>query len=193
VASQARVQPWLTSFLHCPTPPPRSSQRDGRWGRWRGGAEPAGGGGGGGRGGGGGGGRGHGGGGGGAAATWAARLPQRRWLSQREVAAAAVAATGASTGRRRESTVTKVEHGNSSGKPAQSRQRDADIVPQAPGWGASEPAFSARDAQFFGNCHRTWWEVTSQYRDHSLSPFTEGQMPLRWLVINTFKSRRRGS
>jgi len=25
-----------------------------------------------------------------------------------------------------------------------------------PGWGASEPAFSAREAQFFGNCHRTW-------------------------------------
>ena len=49
-----------------------------------------------------------------------------------EVAAASVAATGASTGRRRGSTVTKVEHGNSSGQPAQSRQSDADIVPQAP-------------------------------------------------------------
>jgi len=44
----------------------------------------------------------------------------------------------------------EVEHGNSSGQPAQGRQSDADIVPQAPqpppGWGASEPAFSARDA-----------------------------------------------
>ena len=70
----------------------------------------------------------------------------------------------------------QIQHGHSSGQPAQSRQSDADIVPQAPqppGWGASEPAFSARDAQFFGNCHRTWWEVRSEYRDHSLSPFTE--------------------
>jgi len=58
---------------------------------------------------------------------------------------------------------------------------------------ASEPAFSARDAQFFGNCHRTWCEVNSQYRDHSLAPFTEGQLPLRWLAINTMKSQRRGS
>jgi len=86
---------------------------------------------------------------------------------------------------------------HSSGQPAQSRQSDANIVPQAPqprpGWGASEPAFSAWDAQFFGNCHRTWWKVSSQYRDHSLSPFTEGQLPLGWLVLNTVKSQRSGS
>jgi len=98
------------------------------------------------------------------AATRAAWLPQRRWLSQREVAAAAVAATGTCTCRLRGSTVTKVKHGNSSGQLAQSRQRDADVVPQAPqppGCGASEPAFSARDAQFFGNCRRTWWEMST--------------------------------
>ena len=34
-----------------------------------------------------------------------------------------------------------------------------------PGWRASELAFSARDVQFFGNCHRTSWKVSSQYRD----------------------------
>ena len=86
---------------------------------------------------------------------------------------------------------------HSSGQPAQSRQSDANIVPQAlhppPGWEASEPAFSARDVQFFGNCHRTCRKVSSQYQDHSLSPFTEGQLPLRWLVIHTVKSQRRGS
>jgi len=83
------------------------------------------------------------------------------------------------------------------GKPAQSPQSDANIVPQAPqpppGWGASEPAFSSRDAQFCGNCHRTWRKVSSQCRDHSLSPFTEGQLPLAWLVSNTVKSQRGGS
>jgi len=45
-----------------------------------------------------------------------------------------------------------------------------------PGWGTSEPTFSARDAQFLGNGHRTWWKVSSKYREHSLSPFTEGRV-----------------
>jgi len=55
----------------------------------------------------------YGGGGGGAAATRAARSPQRRWRPKCEAAATSEAATGASTGRRRESTVANVEHGNS--------------------------------------------------------------------------------
>jgi len=70
------------------------------------------------------------------------------------------------------------------------KSKRAFLSRRAPGWGASEPAFSA---QFFGNCHRTWWEVSSQYRDHSLSPSTEGQLPLRWLAINTVKSREGGA
>jgi len=138
----------------------------------------------------------------GAAATWAARSPQRRWPLQREAAATAVAAAGTSAGRRQGRTVTKVEHRNSSEEPAQSRKSDADIVSQPPqpprgipvrGGGRREAAFSAQDAQFSGNCHRTWWEVSSQYRDHSLLPQTEGQLPFRWLAINTVKSQRRGS
>jgi len=124
----------------------------------------------------------------------AARSPLGRWRLQQEVATAAVAATGASTARRRESTVTKVEHGNSSKQPARRRPSDANIVPQAPQppeLGASDPALFARDAQFFGNCHKTWWEVSSQYRDRFFALFTKGQLPLRWLGINTVRSQRR--
>jgi len=86
---------------------------------------------------------------------------------------------------------SRVERETSSGQPAKTRQSDADIAPQAPrlppGRAASESACSARDAQFIGHCHRTSWQVSSRYRDRSLSPFTGRQLLLHWPGLNTVK------